>query len=102
MNKIDNLIQFLEYEWGEDGFLYELRKGIYTEKKAEDFFSNLGNFNISNEELIPKRLISLIWYLPIFLSWQRERILKNGGNIERYDLFSTKIINILESIFGIP
>ncbi|MCB2099303.1 MAG: hypothetical protein KDE22_00435 [Rhodobacterales bacterium] len=99
---IKQITEYLEREWDVDGFLYEIRQGIFLPQKSINFVSMLNELTVSNDCLITKRFVSLIWYLPIFLIWQRERVLENGGDILKYDDFITNVHNSLEKILGVP
>jgi len=102
MNDINKLIDFLEFEWGENGFLYEIRNKKYDDERAMIFLNSLRSFNISDDMLIPKRLISLIWYLSPFLMWQRDRFTINEKILTSYDQFIVEVNNILEETLGYP
>ena len=93
----------LEKEWGIDGFLDELRRGKFAMDKSDTFLTLLRNIKLGNDhEQIPKRLVSLLWYLPCFLEWQKERIKEKGGDEVAYRNFVTQVINALEQALGIP
>lgn len=47
-------------------------------------------------------MLSLLWYLPSFLTWQRERVAEKGGDINAYAHFVTDVHNTLEEVLGVP
>jgi hypothetical protein len=100
---INEIITKLEYEWElENGFLGELRQGHFNEG-AYDRFVNFMNFiDCADQEMLPRRLISLIWYIPIFMNWQKERCIENGLAETRYTEAVNEITNIIEQILGVP
>lgn len=51
---------------------------------------------------VPKRFLSLIWYLPIFLTWQVDRVRDVSLNGEKYEKFITELQNTLEQSLGVP
>ena len=95
MMDIAELIARLEAEWGMEGFLGRLRQGQFDFRKGQEFVAMLLDIELTEETLIPKRLLSLLWYLPSFLTWQTERIVENGGEREVYVRFVTEVRNTL-------
>lgn len=95
-------IEWLENEWDADGFLGKLRMGHFSATEGERFLSALRSIEIGQDELIPKRLISLIWYLPSFLEWQRERVVERGSDKYQYVQFVNSVVNALEDSIGVP
>lgn len=101
--KIENLIQSMEKEWDIDGFLGNLRQGIFNPSAGDDFLALLSTISIEENEFIPKRLLSLLWYLPLFLEWQRERVAEvSGERVSLYVRFITQVQNLLEQKLGVP
>jgi hypothetical protein len=98
---MEKLIQQLEAAWDEDGFFENLRAGIFVESDALGFLSLLRSIEI-DQELVPARLLALIWYIPSFLEWQRERVSEVGGDAVRYVRFINEVMNILEEVIGVP
>jgi len=99
---IQTIVSRLEAEWDVDGFLGNLRQGSFAFEPAQRFLSFLKEIELDDEELIPKRLLSLLWYLPSFLEWQKERIEKQGGDAVAYARFVTEVQNTLEDVLGVP
>ena len=96
------IIARLESEWDNSGFLGRLREAKFNENEADDFVFFLHNIRI-NESDIPYRLVSLLWYLPNFLNWQKERLVNAGViNDFQYGKFINQVDSALESILGIP
>ena len=52
-------------------------------------------------DMIPRRLVSLIWYIPIFMTWQAERV-KGSVDIQEYQRIANQIEGKIEEILGIP
>lgn len=100
--KMEHLIEQLGNEWDSDGFLGHVRIGRFPEKEAADFLKLLRSIDIDDNAEVPKRLLSLLWYLPTFLVWQRERVGEAGGDVNKYDHFITEVHNILEGALGVP
>lgn len=98
----DQIIEALEQAWDADGFLGQVRRGSYDEVGGKNFLSLLRSISIADEELVPKRLLSLLWYLPLFLEWQKERVAVVHGNVLAYQQFVTETTNVLETVLGVP
>jgi len=99
--KLFEVIQKLENCWDCDGFLDQIRRGVFDPLEGEEFQDILRSIDIAEESMVPKRLLSLMWYLPSFLEWQKERVAENGKG-EEYERFVTEIQNMLEEILGVP
>jgi hypothetical protein len=97
------LITELEDEWDLDtGFLGKLRLGIFDSDGFEQLLEKLRSFQSSNEKMIDRRLVSLIWYIPLFMFWQRERFFDQKPDYCNIDQAINQITSIIESILGTP
>lgn len=96
------LIQQLETAWDENGFFDHLRAGMFNRTEASDFMIVLRSIDFNDQEMIPARLLSLIWYIPSFLDWQRDRVAEKGGDADGYARFITEVMSILEDVIGVP
>lgn len=100
---VDNYINKLEKEWDDYGFLAELRSGHFNKEKSADFIGMISTLQLDQNDLVPKRLLSLMWFLPLFLEWQRERIKDNCDEKSvEYARFIDEVHNILQEILGVP
>ncbi|MEM9634087.1 MAG: hypothetical protein AAGA50_22345 [Pseudomonadota bacterium] len=62
------MIKLMEQEWRRGGFLWDLRQsGIFDVGLAEALLDKLRSFEIGKDELIPGKLVSMLWLLPTFL-----------------------------------
>lgn len=102
MKDFDCIIQQFETEWDTNGFFDRVRNGEYDQQRAQEILEILRTISIGEDELLPKRLVSLLWYLPSFLGWQSERVAKRNGDMVAYQKFVTEIFNTLEEILGVP
>lgn len=98
----DEIIDRLDKEWDTDGFFDRLRNGRYDAKQAQAILKMLRAISIGDDELIPKRLVALLWYLPSFLGWQTERVEEMGGEKSAYERFVTEVQSTLEEVLGTP
>lgn len=96
-------IEYFESTWEEpNGFFYRLRQGEYDAQEAARVLETISSLILGIDTPIEKRLVSLLWYMPLFAQWQRDRIREAGMQIETYDRFVTQLTNILEEKLGIP
>ena len=51
---------------------------------------------------LPRRVVSLLWYIPAFLGWQRDRVAEAEGDLDALDRAEVEIRNELERILGVP
>jgi hypothetical protein len=102
MNKNEIILE-LEKEWAvPNGLFYQLRyNGDFDVQKYERFVELLHSIKIEGEE-INRKLVSLLWYLPLFMTWQKERVIENGGNIKKLESAIDEVISILEEKLGVP
>jgi hypothetical protein len=109
INEIDIIVDGLDKEWDiPHGFFYKSRQGVMDE---EGFFRTISLLEkskeiaskSSHETMISKKLVRAIWFLPLFLSWQDERIKRNGFPVDIYmGQWVTQIEQFVEDILGTP
>jgi hypothetical protein len=92
----------LDADWDTDGFLGQLRTGAFEQGNAARFLKLLRSIDIPEDAMVPKRVLSLLWYLPSFLVWHRGRVTEQGGDIAAFDLFVADVHNALEDVLGVP
>jgi hypothetical protein len=96
-------IRALEAEWSKpEGFLGKTREGVFDQRKGVDFVAVLERIKLPMESNIDRRLVALLWYIPTFLHWQKERVAEKGGNIVAFDQLTNHVQGIVEAILGIP
>lgn len=97
------LTDLLEQEWAKDsGFFGKLRVGIFDHDGLERLQRLLEKLSVEKQERFDKRLVSLIWYIPLFMTWQIERVEENGGDTQPLEKGINKIQTLLEEILGVP
>jgi hypothetical protein len=83
---LEDHISSIESEWEQDRELFwKIRQGASDNAGFDRAHAKIAAVPSANGEAIAGRLVSLLWYIPIFMEWQRDRIKQNGGNIEAYD-----------------
>ncbi|HTN96106.1 MAG TPA: hypothetical protein VL101_03945 [Nordella sp.] len=97
-------IHMLEAEWSKpDGYLGRIREGIFDEQRADDFVAMLAGIRLSpSDTVIDRRLVALIWYIPIFLSFQKERIAEREGDVASFEQMTNRVHGMIEEILGVP
>lgn len=95
------LISDLEAEYDqEEGFLGLLRSGHFDTLARDRFLSLLNSIETGRGEVINRRLVALLWYMPLFLQWQDRRL----DEEEKVALqqVTDQVTNRLEHILGVP
>ena len=96
-------IEALESEWSaEDGFFWRIRQGQFIPSDFERALKKVSTIAISDDADVPRRVVSLLWYIPLFMQWQVERVQENKGDIEAYALAITAMTNQIERLLGVP
>ena len=94
-------IERLEESWGLDGCLWALRDGNWNRAGAHELLELLRGVAVSGNEALPRRFVSLTWYLPIFLEWQLPR-LSDPAEAAELTALVTAVRNELERLLGVP
>lgn len=68
----NEFIKQLEVEWDLDGFFHRLRAGDFDATRSLTVLELLRSIKIDETQLLPRRLVSLLWCLPSFLDWQTD------------------------------
>lgn len=96
------LIKLLVNEWDlELGSLGKLRSGTFDGEGFQRLHSLLESIEVKGSS-IDRRLVSLIWYIPLFMSWQIERVREKRGNVEELEDTIERILGVLHKVLGVP
>ena len=98
------LIDLLEKEWELDtGFLGRLRQGFFDEEGCRRCQATLERVVLEARaaENLPRRLVSLVWYIPLFMTWQRARV-RETVNPNEYERVTNSFEAKVEEILGVP
>ncbi|MDB5033811.1 MAG: hypothetical protein JWQ98_1052 [Chlorobi bacterium] len=82
-----------------NGSLYKLRQGEYDQEGLERLLAKLRMIHLTGD-MIRRDLVSVLWYLPLFISYQRERVEENGYDMKFFDRMEVEVTNLLEEILG--
>jgi hypothetical protein len=102
------VIAALEDYWAVDGFFFNCRAGSFDPNEGArllEFLNGLASqrhpaFDVDGS--VPFRLVTLTWFIPTFLEWQRERVGERGGDLSAYDSFRLEIVEALSGLLGYP
>ena len=102
--QVAQIVAELDAEWSlETGFLGHLREGQFVEAELVRLLSTLGKLRFAElGEDIPVRAVSLLWYIPLFMGWQTERIEENGTDPVIYMRAVDRVTNEIQRILGVP
>ena len=78
MMSYEKEIEALESEWSpEDGFFWRVRQGHFTPNDFDRALKKVSAISIAEDPDVPRRIVSLLWYIPLFMQWQVERVQEN-------------------------
>jgi hypothetical protein len=101
MNRPAGWVSDLEAEYDQEyGFLGLLRGGHFDTRARDRFLSLLESIDVSDSVRLERRLVSLLWYLPLFLQWQ-ERRLDDKERMAVHEVIN-RVTSQLERILGVP
>ena len=96
-----DVIGRLEQSWDLDGCLWALREGRWDRQGFDELLGLLRGITASEVADLPRRFVSLTWYLPTFLEWQLPR-LSDPAEVEELRSAVTKVRNGVERLIGVP
>ena len=94
-------VRALEDLWADEGgFLFQIRMGRFDPRLASEFLAVIQRIECDENEVLSRRAVSLLWYLPLVLQWQLERV----GPAHRSDLarLSSAVLSEVERLLGTP
>jgi hypothetical protein len=96
-------IEALESEWSpEGGFFWRIRQGQFSNDEFQRALKKVSAISIAEDADVPRRVVSLLWYVPIFMHWQVERVQENNGDVTAYSKAITTMTNEIERLLGVP
>ncbi len=103
MNDSLEIVHKLEATWDFDsGFFGKLRRGQFDATALNAVYETLDSLDFSTNAELPRRAVSLLWYMPLFMTWQRERIAESGFDLHQFEQAVNRIQGSIERILGIP
>jgi len=85
-----------------DGFLCQAREGVFDHQRGAAFLTMLEGINLSEDATIDRRLVALLWYIPNFLRWQKERVAEKGSDTVAFEQLTNRVQRIVEEVLGVP
>jgi hypothetical protein len=102
-SSLDEAIRHLEAAWDfPDGVLFRLRQGDYDPAGIAEVVALLRSLAPDDDALLPRRFVSLTWWLPTFMEWQKERVAEKGGDAEALERDAVRMRNALDEVLGVP
>jgi len=89
------------WEW-ETGFFAKLRRLQWDAEALERVLKVLSAIETNDSTSIPRRIVSMLWYMPMVMSWQSEQVVKSGIETAIYESAFNRIQEQIERILGIP
>lgn len=96
---IDTLSEFWK---NETGFLYKIRYRKVDFEQGSDLLKVLKSIDYSNQDSLPRNIVSYIWFIPLFMELQSSSISKGNSDevFNRYVTLSDKITQEVTRILG--
>ena len=89
------------WEW-ETGFFAKLRRHQWDAEAFERVLKVLSAIETNDSTSIPRRIVSMLWYMPMVMSWQSEQVVKSEIETAIYESAFNRIQEQIERILGIP
>ena len=84
------------------GFFWHVRQGVFDEQTFEETLKIVSSIPASEDDPLPRRLVSLLWYIPRFMEWQIERVRDRSGDVNAYQKATNRMASEVERILGTP
>lgn len=85
-----------------DDLFTAIRGGNFDSNSADQFCEDLDQVQVGLDSMIDRDFVRLVWFLPIFLESQINRVREKGHDGVCYDSFINKVTNILHRLLGVP
>lgn len=92
----------LEAFWDFDGFFGLLRRGHFDASQVDQLEHLLRSVYVDDESVLPRRFVSLTWWIPTFMGWQLERVGEMGGDTEQLARDTVRLRNAIDDLLGVP
>ena len=100
---MDEFARLFGAEWDmPDGFFYRLRQGEFDREAFNVVLELLSSTDVGDVDQLPTGFVSVLWYAPIFMTWQRERVEASGFSATEYERASNSVLGEVERILGVP
>jgi hypothetical protein len=100
---VAEVIRQLEREWDLDvGFFGRLRSGVFDVAGLKRAKRLIKSVKLGKARLVDRRLVSLLWYIPVFMAWQRKRVQEVSADLDRLQRATEDSQDLLQDILGVP
>ena len=102
---LDAVVERLDREWLEDGFLYKLRDGEFDMAgyvRFENVLNTARQLDDKSSKTIHREFVRLLWFVPQFVEWQTQRLIDRGADREIVYGASSNIRELVGSVLGEP
>jgi hypothetical protein len=100
MDDLDELIERIDMEYDRsEGFLGRLRSGTFDPAGAQRLLALLGSLDLGAGP-VDRRLVQLLWYMPIFMEWQKARL--SASDAAETESTLNEVMSTLERVIGVP
>jgi hypothetical protein len=83
------------------GFFGILRDGRFSEEGYRRVVEILTATDVGGVSLT-KDFVAVTWYIPIFMSWQRDQCVELGMSAGEYDRRANHLHALVENLLGVP
>ena len=77
-------------------------KGQFDAASLQRLVRTLEGIKCPDGPTINRRVVSLLWYIPLFMEWQRERVQESGGNVAAFVRATNQVQALVQEILGVP
>jgi hypothetical protein len=100
---IETVIERIKKEWDiEDGFLGAVRYRNYYPDRLDRLVNVLKETAIQDEIYVERELVRLLWFIPLFLEWQKPSFQNAGQDPIILDTAINSVLEELYRILGVP
>lgn len=78
---MEDIFNRLSQHWDEKGFFGLLHDRQFNLSLGQDTLTVLEEIDFTDLDQIPKKYISLLWFIPLFMEWQSHWLLENVEKI---------------------
>ncbi len=96
-------VTLLMDEWKRPtGFLGGLKPGHFDSEGLQRLIVVLDSIISDEKSQIDRKLVSLLWFIPIYLEWQKPRFAEQGEDVQEIQDAINRVMPRLYEILGVP
>lgn len=93
-------VETLEELWL--GPLTRAREGRFTLEDDRTIRNVLESLDVGRSDVIPKKLVTQLWFIPQFMEWQTDRVSYNVDNYNGYAILCSWVGARIGELLGEP